>query len=194
LEKIQLKPGHLYLESCPQYFYLNKALFNKSDGYKYLLAPPLRSAESIELIKRHFDKLNTIGTDHCPFLLEEKSRYTSIEHIPKGIGSLSLTFPLMYELFGLSCLPKMTSEPAEIFGLTSKGYIKEGYDADFAIVNHSDVTDPKLLYGKCDYPIYTEHLHSKVVHTVLRGQLIVENSQFKTAKGKYVRRSYEGNN
>ncbi|MBN2796094.1 MAG: amidohydrolase family protein [Clostridia bacterium] len=192
LNEGRLNP-RIYLESCPQYFYLNKDLFLKEDGRLYLLAPPLRGDDSILLMKKHFNLLNTIGTDHCPFTYKEKMNALDIIKIPKGIGSLGLTFPLMYELFGLDIIPKITSEPASIFNLNNKGSIKVGNDADYAIVNHNAITVCSEIRRNMDYELYHETLHSKVEMTILRGNIIMAHDEIFESKGQYIRRNYESN-
>jgi len=117
----------VYYESCPQYFYLSRDLFLKEEGKKYLLAPPLRSVESIDLMKDNFYKLHTIGTDHCPFMFNEKMIESPVDNIPKGLGSLGYAFQLMYSIFGTEVIPKFTENPAEIFKLETKGYLKIGW-------------------------------------------------------------------
>ncbi|MBI9012726.1 MAG: amidohydrolase family protein [Clostridiales bacterium] len=194
LEKMELLPGKLFLESCPQYFHLNKSLFLNPDGRKYLLAPPIRSLESIRLMKRNLRKLDTIGTDHCPFMLDEKYATHLIDMIPKGIGSLGLAFPLMYELFGSEIITKFTENPARIFGLHQKGKLEKGMDADFAILDDQLYTLPNSIFTKCDYSVYDHPVKSKVVMTILRGDVVMEKDHLHTKKGLYLRRHHEGHN
>jgi len=191
LQKIDRLPGKLFLESCPQYFHLNKSLFLNPDGRKYLLAPPIRSAESINLMKENIMKIDSIGTDHCPFMLDEKYASGNVDAIPKGIGSLGLSFPLMYELFGSSIITKFTENPAQIFGLRNKGKIELTRDADFAILDDQGLTSPISVYSKCDYSVYDHPIKSKIVMTILRGDVIMENDQLYTKKGLYIRRHHE---
>lgn len=191
LEKIERLPGKLFLESCPQYFHLNKSLFLNPEGRKYLLAPPIRSKESVALMKEHIMKLDTIGTDHCPFMLEEKYASHHVDRIPKGIGSLGLAFPLMYELFGPEIIVKFTENPAEIFGLQHKGKIEINKDADFAILDDQRFTLPNSIFSKCDYSVYDQPIKSKVVMTILRGEVVMNKDQLYTKKGLYLRRHHE---
>ena len=56
-------------ETCPQYLLLDEDLYNKEDGIKYILTPPLRENQNqVSLwngINREY--ISTVGTDHCPF-------------------------------------------------------------------------------------------------------------------------------
>ncbi|WP_240842099.1 dihydroorotase family protein [Acidaminobacter sp. JC074] len=183
----------VYYESCPQYFYLSKDLFLKEDGKKYLLAPPIRSHDSINLMKDNSDKLDTIGTDHCPFMLDEKLVDEPVDKIPKGLGSLGYAFQLLYTLYGDKIIPKFTENTAEIFGLSGKGYIKKDFDADLVLLEEGDyqLINP---YTKCDFNVYEDiKVNCQIKTTISRGRVIMENGQVFDHKGKYLRRAYEGN-
>ena len=180
IELLKEKCGELlgkwiFVESCPQYFHLTKDLFNQENGNLFLLAPPLRSSKEQKKLKDSISVIHTIGTDHCPFMKEEKMRYTEASKIPKGLGSLEYSFPLMYHLFGDEIIDKFTINPAKIHGLyPKKGIIRVGSDADFVIF------DPdKTLYidsgqSQADYTPYENMIVSGMVEsTILRGEFIV---------------------
>jgi len=186
-----LYDDRLYLESCPQYFTFTKDVFLKEQGPLYLLAPPFRGHDSIDLLKKNIKKVNSIGTDHCSFTYEEKMKYEVVDKIPKGIGSLGLSFQIMYSLFGKDIIPKFTSEPARIFNLSKKGKIKIDYDADFAIIDFNQVTNPSHYKKNCDYDIYHDILPMKVVKTILRGEIIMADGEVWSGKGRYVGRTNE---
>lgn len=186
-------PKNLYLESCPQYFNLSKDNFLNEDGPLYLLAPPLRSQNSIDLLKKNYSLLSAIGTDHCSFTKAEKLKYQEIAKIPKGIGTLGLTFPLMYKLLGQSLIPLITSNPAKIFGLTQKGAISVGKDADFAVVDHEAFTQTRDILRNMNYTIYPEKLQSQVIYTIVRGRIVMDHGLIHLNKGNLIRRKYESN-
>lgn len=179
----------LFIESCPQYFNLTKDLFSHEDGRHYLLAPPLRSEEEKEKLKSNFDLINTIGTDHCPFLLEEKDRYTDANKVPKGIGGIEYSFILMYTLFGDKIIDRFTKNPAEIFGLTEKGTLAIGTDADIVIFNPTAETIITSGHSKSDYSPY-EGFHAKgsIESTIVRGDFVIKNKELFKHKGRFIRR------
>lgn len=192
IDQLKNRPG-LYLESCPQYFYLNSDKFLERDGAKYLLAPPLRSHISITMQRENINKYMTFGTDHCPFMLEDKLKYQVVEKIPKGIGTLEFAFPLMYNLYGFDILDQFTTNPARIFGLEQKGRLKIGCDGDLAIFDPHGETNCSYTHSACDYSIYPHKLKGKIVTTVLRGQILMDSKGFYPLQGHFIRRSYEGN-
>lgn len=181
--------SNIFIESCPQYFYLDNSRFKDEDGRKYLLAPPLRSKETVEVLKEYIDKIDTIATDHCPFMLEEKLRYLDANKIPKGIGGVEYSFVLMYEMFGDKIINKFTKTPARIFDLKNKGQLKVGYDADICIFDPNGSTIVTSGHSKSDYSVYENlRLKGKMISTISRGNFIVKNGDFVGGYGKYIRR------
>lgn len=181
--------AQVYLESCPQYFYLDRTRFLGESGPLYILAPPLRSKRSVEIINKTFYHLDTIGTDHCPFMAQEKMKYKNVAKMPKGIGSLGLSFQLMYQKFGAEVIDKMTENPASIFGLHQKGKIAVGKDADFAIMDLNTSTPVDISASRCDYTTYEEaELTSEVHYTLLRGHVIYHAGLNHEGLGRYIRR------
>ncbi len=187
----ELLQHNIFIESCPQYFYLNKEVYKTEDGNLFLLAPPLRSKEEQEKLKKNIVTINTIGTDHAPFTKEEKLRYTKPSQVPKGLGSLEYSFTLMYNLFGESIIPKYTINPALIHNLfPRKGIIQEGSDADLVIFDPERELIIDSGHSKCDYSPYDDlKIIGVVESTILRGNFIVEERKFVGSKlGQYIKR------
>ncbi|MBY9000135.1 MAG: amidohydrolase family protein [Candidatus Heimdallarchaeota archaeon] len=188
----ELLQNRIFIESCPQYFILNKDVYETEKGKLFLLAPPLRSSEEQEKLKKNIANISTIGTDHAPFSKEEKQRHNSASKIPKGLGGLEYSFSLMYNLFGASIIPKYTINPAIIHKLyPTKGVIQEGSDADIVIF------DPKKKFiidsghSNTDYSPYEGmNMKGAVESTILRGQFLIEKSKFiGMNKGRFIHRS-----
>ena len=100
----------------------------------------------------------------------------------------------MFNLYGDEIIKKFTSEPAKIFGLKNKGLIKEGYDADFAMLDENKETMCHEHHSASDYTVYEKFkLNSKIVMTILRGNIIMDDHGYYPIKGHYIRRHYESN-
>lgn len=186
-----LLQNNIFIESCPQYFYLTKEKFTEENGNLYLLAPPLRSIEEQEKLKNNIDSISTIGTDHAPFMREEKLRYKEVSKVPKGLGSLEYSFSLMYNLFGEQIIPKFTINPAIIHSLfPRKGIIKEGSDADLVIFNPEKEFIVDSGHSKSDYSPYGgRKLVGAVESTILRGEFIVKKRKLVgRMKGQFISR------
>lgn len=179
----------IFLESCPHYFTLSSDFYSREDGRLYLMAPPLRDREEVEKLKNNIDFLSTVGTDHCPFMKEEKLKYERADRVPKGIGGIEYSFSLMYTLFGEKIIPKFTSAPAEIFGLVKKGRIEEGFDGDIAVYDENISRAIDSGVSKCDYSVYENmKTRGKVVTTISRGRIIMDKGIFYGGRGKFLRR------
>lgn len=168
----------MIIESCPQYFYLNDELLKGEEGYLYTCAPPIRSQLSVDKLRAQFTKVNTIGTDHCPFKVEEK-RGESLTAIPLGLGSIEHAFPLMYTLFGEYAVIKMSVNPAKVFGLfPQKGSLRIGSHADIMVY---DPREKRLIdndHSASDYTPYKGiEVQGKVVATINKGQFVIKDGE-----------------
>ena len=77
---------------------------------------------------------------------------------------------------------------ADLFLVDKRGYIRQGYFADFVLVDlkkSTEVTRPSLLY-KCGWSPFEGHtFHSKIIHTFVNGNHVFNNGIFdETSRGK----------
>lgn len=134
--------------------------------------------------------INTIGTDHAPHLLIEKE-----EKITFGIPGVEWALPIMLtevnnKNIGLEKVIELYSEnPAKIFGIKNKGFIKEGYDADFTVVdmNEEYIIKNEDTVSKCGWSPYEgRKIKGKVKMTFVRGQKVYEEEKFYNNQGREV--------
>lgn len=177
-----------FIESCPHYFTHTSERFKDEQGYLFTMAPPLRSGEEVDLLKESFDYINTIGTDHCPFMKNEKEQERLIG-TPMGIGGVEHSFNIMYSLFKEKAIDKMTLQPAKIFGLyPGKGTLRIGSDADIVIYDPSRKSVIKEDHSLCDYSIYEGYeVCGQIESTISRGHFVVKNRELIGGRGQYVR-------
>lgn len=131
------------------------------------------------------DKLDVIATDHAPHTLEEKSN--TYFNAPSGGPLVQHALPAMLEFYKkgkitlAKIVEKMCHNPAILFQIEERGYIKEGYFADLVLVDLEktwEVTKDNILY-KCGWsPFEGETFSSKVTHTFVNGHLAYENGNF----------------
>ena len=137
---LDMKPNlKITFESTPHHLLLDNTLQLSNPNYGKVL-PPLRDKEhSVFLFKELKEgRINLIGTDHAPHTQREKAQKYS--NAPSGFPGFE-TYPLtiLDKVFRnelpLDVFVRVASEnPAEIFNLRTKGFIKEGYDADLIVV------------------------------------------------------------
>lgn len=186
LKEIYPKELHstIILESAPHYFKFNSSLYQKEDGYLYIMIPPLRSEEERLKMTRNIDALDVIGTDHCPFSRKLKNKkYTS--EIPMGIDGVKYSFLNMFALFGESIISKFTIEPSKIHGLyPKKGILMPGSDGDIVIFDSNKTTkvmDDTSVYNN-------EILKGEISATISKGKFIVNEGKFLGGQGEYLPR------
>ena len=176
---------HFFVESCPQYFAFNKEVLDTEQGYLYTFAPPLRSKKEQELLIKNIDFVNTIGTDHCAFMSEDKRAHPSLVGHPLGIGGIESSFLVMHKLFGDKIIDKMSANIADLEGFSKKGRIRLGNDADLVFIKDVPEYPIGKPHGTCDYSIYEGiKVKEKIVHTMLRGKFILRNETFLGGKGE----------
>lgn len=135
------------------------------------------------------DRIDVIATDHAPHALEEKEN--SYTKAPSGGPLVQHAFPAMLEMYHKGkisiekIVEKMCHNPAILFQIDRRGYIKEGYYADLVLV---DVNSPwtvkkeNVLY-KCGWsPFEGSTFKSRITHTFLNGSLVYNNFKFTNAK------------
>lgn len=128
------------------------------------------------------DRIDIVTTDHAPHSLEEKQKtyFQSMSGMPMVQHSLCI----MLEFYkkGLISLEKiaekMCHNPASLYRIEKRGFIREGYFADLTIVDlHSSwaVSKENILY-KCGWsPLEGTTFQAKVTHTFVNGNLIYES-------------------
>jgi dihydroorotase len=130
------------------------------------------------------DRIDVIATDHAPHTLEEKAR--GYFDAPSGLPLVqhSLLMLLDQHAQGLFTLPKIVEKaahnPALLFGIVERGFIREGYFADFVAVDLAAVTrvDAAQVRYKCGWsPFEGTEFRGGVVLTVLNGVPVYRDGQ-----------------
>lgn len=135
------------------------------------------------------DRIDIVATDHAPHTLEEKQQqYVAA---PSGGPLVQHALPAMLENYLDGRIPldkiatKMCHNPALLFDIKERGFVREGYYADLVVVNTSDpweVNKNNILY-KCGWsPFEGYSFRSKISHTFINGHLAYENGRISEEK------------
>ena len=182
---IPLKDKKITAETCPHYLWFDDHDYEKK-GFAIKCNPAIKSHRDKEaLLQALRDGLiDTIGTDHAPHLLGEKMTddyFTS----KSGFPSVQHSLDIMVNAMGKESLPLlvqlMCHNPAILYRINLRGYIREGYHADLALVdmNANHVISDKDEYSKCGWTPYDGvESHCRVTHTFVNGNLVFENGVF----------------
>ncbi len=161
----------------------------KKSLIKWNPAVKKRSDKEALLLGLLNNKLDVLATDHAPHTLEEKQN--SYFKAPSG-GPLvqhSLVAAMDFYKAGKitmeDIVEKMCHNPAILFNIESRGYIREGYFADLVLVDPNKrwkVDASNILY-KCGWsPFEGYEFSSKVTHTIVSGHLAYSEGNFNETK------------
>jgi len=165
-----------FIESCPQYFYFTRDDLLTEKGYLYTFAPPVRTKEEQQLLKRHIDSIYGIGTDHCAFHQEDKMNLP-LYKMPLGIGGIEFSFDMMYAMFGDKVINKMSENIAKLYpNCQFTGSMNVGNFANI-FVYHLEENTISLSHGSANYSLYKDKARKGYVrHHMVRGKWVLKNN------------------
>lgn len=131
------------------------------------------------------DLIDVVATDHAPHTLEEKRN--SYFKAPSGGPLVQHSLVAMMELWHINeiaiekVVEKMCHNPAILFNIRKRGFIREGYQADLCLVDPDNpwtVAKENILY-KCGWsPFEGITFRSKVRMTIVNGTIVYDNGAF----------------
>ncbi len=172
-------------EACPHHFTLTDEALNEFDT-NAKVNPPLRTPEDVEAIKEGLKDgtLDCIVTDHAPHTREDKE--LDLDHAAYGMIGLETSVGLtITELVDKKVLTwtqmaeRMSHAPARIIGLSQKGSIKEGMDADITIIDPKKewtITKEDIVSKSKNTPFYGRKLKGRVATTILTGKVVYKET------------------
>jgi dihydropyrimidinase len=198
-----------YAETCPQYLFLTlDDLGNGFEGAKYVCSPPLRPSDHADELWKGLQKddLQVVSTDHCPFDFhgQKDLGIGDFRKIPNGIPGVENRVDLMHDggvvagkLSPNRWVELISTAPARMFGLSQKGVVAVGADADLVIYdpNRRHTISARTHHMDVDYSCYEGREVTGGPDVVLsRGQVIVEGDKFlgKPGGGRFLKRSPTG--
>ena len=178
---IPLKDKKITAETCPHYLtFCDKDYEEK--GFAIKCNPAIKMASDREILRKAIvdGHIDTIGTDHAPHLWHEKMTddyFTAKSGFPSIQNSLDVMLNLYHQ--GVVSLPKivelMCHNPAILYQIKGRGFIREGYYADLVLVdlNHEKVIKNDDMLYKCGWTPYDGmKAKSQVTHTFVNGNLV----------------------
>lgn len=184
--KKPLKDKKITAEVCIHHLWFNDQDYAKK-GTFIKWNPAVKTQEDQEALMKAVldDKIDVIATDHAPHTKEEKKNvYTKA---PSGGPLVQHALPAMLQFYHQGkislekIVEKMCHNPAILFDIEKRGFIREGYKADLVIVdlNAPWAVQPGNILYKCGWsPFEGTTFKSRVTHTLVNGNLVYRNFQF----------------
>ena len=154
---------------------------------RFKVNPSIKSADNREGLRQLVAQglLEGVGTDHAPHPLEEKAR--PYAKAPSGFPSIDLLLPLMVAVADdcdamsiEAAVASVTQLPADEFGLTQKGRLAIGADADLVLADPEArfVVDESTLPSKSKWsPYHGRELRARPERVWLRGRMVHEHGK-----------------
>ena len=184
---ISLKDKKITAETCPHYLWFDERDYEEK-SFAIKCNPAIKSSRDKEALLHALrnGQIDTIGTDHAPHLREEKftgDYFTSKSGFPSVQHSLEVMLELVRkEQLSLPQLVQlMRHNPAILYQIDHRGFLREGYHADLVLVDLDTIhcISGQNEFSKCGWTPYEGlEVRSRVTHTFVNGNLVYENGFF----------------
>jgi len=187
---IALKNKRITAEACVHHLWFTDKDYDTKGNFIKWNPAVKTEADRDGILKAVLDgRIDVIATDHAPHTLEEKSQ--PYLQAPSGGPLVQHALPAILELYhhGKITLEqvaeKMAHNVAICFQIDKRGYVREGYWADLVLVdlnNPWNVNKSNILY-KCGWSPFEEStFRSKIMHTLVSGNLAYSNGSINAGK------------
>ena len=188
-KKKALKDKKITAEVCVHHLWFTSEDY-ASKGSKIKWNPAVKTKKDREGLWKALNegRIDVIATDHAPHTLEEKNNvYTKA---PSGGPLVQHALEALFEMHRKGYITveklveKIAHNPAILFEIKDRGYIREGYKADLVLINPNapwTVTKENIAY-KCGWsPFEGTTFRARVTHTFVNGHLAYENGKIAKA-------------
>jgi dihydroorotase len=164
-------------------------LFFTSDDHQQLGAkikvnPAIKTASDRDALRQALSngKIDVVGTDHAPHLLHQKQGGSS--KATSGMPMIQFSLVTMLELVdnGVLTIERlaelMCHNPARLFEVRQRGFLRKGYHADMVIVrpNSAWTVTKDTILSKCGWSPMEGHTYNwKVEKTICNGHIVYSN-------------------
>lgn len=190
-------------ETCPHYLFFTQKDFENTSIRNYLkTAPPVKFENDKEQLWNGLatGNLNFVTTDHAGCIPEKEKSSGNFWEVYGGIPGVEHRVPFLFsegflknKLTLEQTVNLLSTNVAEYFGLTSKGKLETGKDADFALINlwKTQTVNSTEMHSMGKYtPFENIKFNAIVEATVLRGKTVMDKnkeSEEKTGYGQLIK-------
>lgn len=155
-------------------------------GTRIKCNPAIKSTEDRQALRQALSdgRITVVGTDHAPHLLSEKEGGCC--KAVSGMPMVQFSLPAMLSLVdeGVLTIERMVElmchNPARLFGIERRGFIREGYHADLVLLrpNSPWQVNKEIIQSRCGWsPLEGKTFHWQVERTYVNGQLVWDGKQ-----------------
>ncbi|HEY7523240.1 MAG TPA: amidohydrolase family protein [Candidatus Limnocylindrales bacterium] len=189
-------------ETCPHYLAFTHDVYARPEGRYFTMTPPLRADGNRQRLWQGVadGEVDVVASDHNSFTRVQKDQATGFLDVPPGLAGTEMLLPFMLSEgvnAGRISLERavelVSTAPARIHHLETKGSIQVGKDADLVLVDLSAerLVSDQSLHDPLAYTVYAgQTMRGWPVMTISRGDVIVDGDSCLAApgRGRFVRR------
>ena len=183
--KVDLNDKKITSEVCAHHLWFTDDDYNRL-GSKIKWNPAIKSKNDRDALWQAINdnKIDIIASDHAPHTIEEKNnKYLNCPSGGPMVQHTILSLLQNCEKYGVSIekiVEKIAHNPAIIFKVNKRGFLREGYYADIVLIDSNTptfVTQESLLY-KCGWsPFEGQKFDNSIHKTILNGNVVYENGK-----------------
>lgn len=188
--RIPLEKKKITAEACIHHLWFNDSDYDRL-GMLIKWNPAIKTkADQSEILKAVLDdRIDVIATDHAPHTMEEKRK--GYFQAPSGGPLIQHSVVAMLEFYHQrkisleKIVQKMAHNPAILFQIQERGFIREGYFADLVLVDPAKpwTVNKSNILAKCGWsPFEGNTFQSSVTHTWVSGHLAYAEGKFNEQK------------
>jgi dihydroorotase len=183
--QIPLKDKRITAEACIHHLWFSDEDYDRLGNF-IKWNPAVKKASDRDAIMKAVNDnvIDVIATDHAPHTFEEKSQMYS--KAPSGGPLVQYALLAMLEkvkegkISIEKVVEKMCHAPAELFQVSKRGFVREGYFADLVLVDPSNTitVSKELILSKCKWSPFEGYTFSNSIDsTFVNGELVFSNGQ-----------------
>ena len=187
--ELELGGGNITLEAVLAHLLFTSADYSRKRAL-IKCNPAVKRADDRDALRLALadGRISTIATDHAPHLFSQKQG--GCAKAASGMPMVQFSLPAMLGLVdeGVVSFERvvdlMCHQPAQLFSIRDRGFLRPGYKADIAIVRPVEPygVTPALIQSKCGWsPLDGDLLHWRVSHTICNGRIILNDGTFDTS-------------
>jgi dihydropyrimidinase len=178
-----------YTETCPHYLTLDETTYAGPNPERFVCCPPLRHPDTVAGLRARAvtGDVDALGSDHCCYSTGQKLEHADdVTEMPNGLPGVETRLPVGFTTLVLeSGMPVerfvglFATNPARLNGLTGKGVIAPGADADLVVLNPHGRRAARVqdLHMASDYTPYEGRPLVGWPSTVISGGRVVVDEQ-----------------